>query len=328
MTDASTVTMKTLSNNKGVALVILIIAMTLISILGASMVSLMGAKQRGFVYQMDSYRALNLANAGVEYAIKYVGGSTDPTGNNLNDFFHNPSNYANIKVVSTAPNISNLSDTAQWRRFDLANGQFYISYYLNPSDPDNIDTNKILYAVGVMKGTQRVVKLKKFLTYATPTSSAGLDKLNLVPNQQPYILGNYVVVPVINLTTSNIAISSIQFQANLNNHMTKEFIDLYIRSSSGTNNIYDVGTYPYPDSCPGSLPCKWDWPWVWNPYIEIPDNGPATKPLNVAAGTTVPASSIRWFSLRFNESGSDLRGIYTITFNYPGGSSVIKFDAP
>jgi len=37
--------MKTLFNNKGAALIILIIAMNLISVLGASMVSIMGAKQ-------------------------------------------------------------------------------------------------------------------------------------------------------------------------------------------------------------------------------------------------------------------------------------------
>ncbi len=319
--------MKTLFNNKGAALIILIIAMTLISVLGASMVSIMGAKQRGFVYQADSYRAFNLANAGVEYAMRYVGSSTDPTGNNLNDFFHNPSNYANIKVVSTAPNISNLSDAAQWKRFDFDNGQFYISYHLNPSDPDNVDTNKILYSVGIMKETKRVVKLKKFLTYAAPTSSVGLDKLNLVPipNQQPYISGNYVVVPVINLTTNDITISSIRFEANLNNNLTKEFTDIYIRNwnSPGGTNIYNANSYP--DACPGSLPCRWDWPWVWPPYIEIPDNGPVTKPLNVTAGITVPASSIRWFSFRFNESGSDLRGIYTITFNFSGGPAIIKF---
>ena len=66
------VIMKTLSNNRGVALIVLIVAMTLIAILGTSFVSLMGSKQKGFLYQIDSYRALNLANAGVEYAIRYV----------------------------------------------------------------------------------------------------------------------------------------------------------------------------------------------------------------------------------------------------------------
>ena len=64
--------MKTLSNNKGISLVVLIVAMTLIAILGTSFVSLMSSKQKGFLSQIDSYRALNIANAGVEYAIRYV----------------------------------------------------------------------------------------------------------------------------------------------------------------------------------------------------------------------------------------------------------------
>jgi len=312
-------------NKKGIALVILIVAMTLIAILGASMVSFMVAKQREFVFQLNSYRALNIANAGVEYAIRYVGDNIDPTGNNLNDFFHSPTSHPNIKVVSTPPDTSNLNDTSQWKRFDFDNGQFYISLYLDPNLSSLNDS--ILYSVGVKEGAQRIVKLTKYLQYATPTFSAGLDKLNLVPNinRSPYIANNYVVIPVLNLTTSNITISSIQFEANLDNNLTKEFTDLYISDTQGEvgTNIYDVATKYYPDTCPGPLPCKWGWP---NYFIEIPDNGPVTKPLNVSAGTVVPASSIRWFSMRFNESGSNLKGIYSITFNFSGGgSSTVKF---
>lgn len=71
-TGITTATMKMLSNNKGMSLVILIIAMTLIAILGASFVSLVGSKHKGFIYQNNAYQALNIANAGVEYAIRHI----------------------------------------------------------------------------------------------------------------------------------------------------------------------------------------------------------------------------------------------------------------
>jgi hypothetical protein len=83
--------MKILFNNKGISLVILIVAMTLIAILGTSFVSLMGSKQKGFLSQIDSYRALNVANAGVEYAIRYVSDGLRDTTNPSNNFFSTPS---------------------------------------------------------------------------------------------------------------------------------------------------------------------------------------------------------------------------------------------
>lgn len=102
LVDVSMVIMKMLFNNKGISLVILLIAMTLIAVLGTSFVSLMSAKQKSFLHQIDSYRALNIANAGVEYANRYIGDNiktsiSDPLY--LSDFFHNSVNY--IPVVSS-----------------------------------------------------------------------------------------------------------------------------------------------------------------------------------------------------------------------------------
>jgi len=75
--------MKTLSNSRGISLVILIVAMTLITILGVSFVSIMASKQKGVLYQIDSYRALNIANAGVEFAIRYASDGLDSNGNSV-----------------------------------------------------------------------------------------------------------------------------------------------------------------------------------------------------------------------------------------------------
>ena len=314
--------MKTLFNNRGISLIVLIVAMTLIAILGASFVSLMSSKQKAFLSQIDSYRALNIANSGVEYAIRYVGDSIYPNVVIQNDFFHNASSY-NIPVMGTIPDLTNLNDAAQWRRFDFGGGQFYVSYYLNTSTPnvDDFVDNKILYSVGVIRETKRVVKLRKFLTYASPTST-GLGRLNLVPNNRPYISGNYLVVPVIHLydsnTTTPITISSIQFMGDFNNNLTKELRDIRFRDTNSppVTTIYSYSSYPGP-ACSSSpaptaeLPCRQDFPFN---HIEIPDNGPTTQSLNLS-GVTMPPYSIRWFFFRFSESGSLLNGFYTITFN-------------
>ena len=46
------------------------------------------------------------------------------------------------------PNTNQLSDSNQWRSYIFGGGRFYLSYYLNPNDPDNFNTNKVLYSVG------------------------------------------------------------------------------------------------------------------------------------------------------------------------------------
>ncbi len=328
--------MKMLSNNKGVSLVVLIVAMTLIAILGVSFVSLMGTKQKSVIYQTDSYRALNIANAGVEYAIRYVGDHIDTTGTNQNDFFHNPAAYPEVPVVSSLPDTTNLN-TTQWNRVDFGNGRFYLSYYLNTANPDDSINNKILYSVGVYGQTERLVKLKKYLAYASPTS-IGLGRLNLVPNSRPSINGNYLIVPVMHLydgnTTTDITISSIQVTGDFSNNFTKELREIYFRNNNipGGTLIYSYSSYPsfcsaYP-APPGELPCRHVFP---HNCIEIPDNGPSTLPLNFL-NVTMPPYSIRWFFFRFNESGNLLNGFYTITFNTVddgvSDSSIIRFSVP
>jgi len=307
--------------------VILIIAMTIIAVLGAGFISLVGSKHRGFLHQRDSYRALNLANAGVEYAIRYVGDSINPSPN-TNDFFHNPTIYPNVPVVSSLPDTANLS-SAQWKKIDFpdVNGSFYLSYYLSATYPDDSESNKILYSVGVSGTAQRIVKLKRFLGYASP-STTGLGALNLVPNSRPRISGNYVVVPVINMYEPTIRISSIEFEVNLTNNLTKEFRDISFNSvnqSSGAVVYYTYSSYSYTCSSAAEPPpaCR------RGNYIEIPDNGPKTASLNMSGNVDIPGYSIRWFFFRFNESGSDLRGIYEMKFNFSSGdSATIRFDLP
>lgn len=58
-------------------LVILIIAMTLIAVLGASFVSFVGSKQQGFTYLLNGHRANMIAKAGVEWAIRFASEGND-----------------------------------------------------------------------------------------------------------------------------------------------------------------------------------------------------------------------------------------------------------
>jgi hypothetical protein len=63
--------MKIRSTERGFAIVILVIIMIIVGIIGVGLVSVMGAKQKSYPFQAQSYKALMLANAGVEYAIRY-----------------------------------------------------------------------------------------------------------------------------------------------------------------------------------------------------------------------------------------------------------------
>ncbi|HQM82996.1 MAG TPA: hypothetical protein PLX02_15430, partial [Syntrophorhabdaceae bacterium] len=71
--------MKRFNNDKGSMLVILVIAMTVIAILGAAFVSMVSSKQQGFTLLLNGQRATMIARAGVEWAIRFAS-----EGNNVN----------------------------------------------------------------------------------------------------------------------------------------------------------------------------------------------------------------------------------------------------
>lgn len=78
-----------LSNNKGIALIILIIAITFTSFLGIGIASFVGSRQKSLVPLAQSYQAYALANAGIEFAIRYA-------YDNWAGFSVNPSAYVTI----------------------------------------------------------------------------------------------------------------------------------------------------------------------------------------------------------------------------------------
>jgi hypothetical protein len=250
--EVSMVTMKMLSNNKGISLVVLIVAMTLIAILGTSFVSLMSSKQKGFLYQIDSYRVLNLANAGVEYAVRYVSDGLSDTTNPGNNFFNNPS-------------------AAVTRSF--AGGAFVFTYdHMNNritvtgSYPD---PNPV---------SRRDVRLSNFRRYLSPISlipdglSASIPQINVNDTNLPTISNNesnFTVTRIdVSITTiNNIYLNILRDGAPIfNNSGSSPYTPclstpapicydsangIYIGIGSGTFR-FDLSS-PYPNHAPDSL---------------------------------------------------------------------------
>jgi len=116
---------------KGISLVVLIIAITLTSLLGVGIVSFMGAKQKTLVPQAQTYQAYTIAHAGIEFAIRYAYDNKDD-----NDF---PGSHLLNKTVS------------------FGGGTFTITY-------DHV--NNKLTSVGTYETASRTIELINFRSYA------------------------------------------------------------------------------------------------------------------------------------------------------------------
>ncbi len=210
--------MKTLSNNKGVSLIVLIVAMTLIAILGASFVSLMGTKQKSVIYQTDSYRALNIANAGIEYAIRYASEGLDSSGNSI--FF------SDQQLSTIGKNFSG--------------GTFSVVYsYSSLIDRDYINVT------GTSKISTRQVRLSKFRRYISP--------LTLVPlaSSRPSLSGNDAVVPIIANNESNFVLNRIDVTLPAPGSNT------YLNILRGGSSVFNYFASSYPPCGPIPSPtCK------------------------------------------------------------------------
>ncbi|OPY79707.1 MAG: hypothetical protein A4E64_00351 [Syntrophorhabdus sp. PtaU1.Bin058] len=140
------------SNNRGIALVLLIMSITIIGVIGAGIVSLVGSKHRAYPFQTQSYQAYTLANAGVEFAIRYA-------HDNWIAFSAGPSTYIpNItpaNCTTTHPNIKNVKDSSN-------NTLFYLCYDSTIGSP----TYDQLTSIGIFGNAQRKIVLSHFQTYA------------------------------------------------------------------------------------------------------------------------------------------------------------------
>ncbi|HVN97950.1 MAG TPA: hypothetical protein VMT62_16085 [Syntrophorhabdaceae bacterium] len=203
--------MKILFSNRGISLIVLVIAMTLIAVLGTAFVSMMGSKQKGFSYQADSYRALNLANAGVEYAIRYVSDGLSDATNPSNNFFSNPTGQHDL---------------------NFAGGTFSFRY----NHPNNRITVTAKYPATNAVAT-RTVALSNFRRYINPIS--------LVPDGSsiPTIHGNNTDVPTISNNRDTFTISRIDVSIITGGP------SVYINMMRDTTLIFDNSALPSHPVC-------------------------------------------------------------------------------
>jgi hypothetical protein len=149
-----------LSNKRGAALIILIIVITITGLIGAGILSMMGAKQRSYAFQLQSYQAYMLAHAGVEFAIRYA-------YDNKDGFVLSPNTYIPLYNTSTPSRcIDPVLDLSQWKQIqlpsDFLNGNFflYISLEGNCASPPCA-----LHSCGKYGAAVREIKLNNFQNY-------------------------------------------------------------------------------------------------------------------------------------------------------------------
>jgi len=123
-------------NKRGVSLIVLIIAITLMGLLGAGIASIIGSKQKSYPLQAHSYQAYTIAHAGIEFAIRYA-------YDNRDGFSSNPSAY----IPSASPG----------KVIPFGDGTFALTY---------LTSTGTLISVGRFGTAKRTIQLTNFRSYA------------------------------------------------------------------------------------------------------------------------------------------------------------------
>lgn len=134
-----------LSTEKGMSLVALIIAITLTSLLGVGITSFMSAKQQSLVPQLNSFKAYTIAQAGIEFAIRYA--------------YDNK--YDHDLLSTTNPNHFGTPKTVHLDVDGLPYGRFTISY----NSAQDILTSLGIYEVNGVEVARRTIVLRRFSSY-------------------------------------------------------------------------------------------------------------------------------------------------------------------
>ena len=152
--------MKKLFTNRGAALIILIIAITITALTGAGIASFISSKKATEDYPVYSYQAYLLAHAGVEFAIRYA-------HDNKEGFASSPYTYIFL-YNSSNPCISSSLNTTIWKQVNLPDGftkdnkgTLYISLEYLAGPP----ASYTLHACGKYGGATREIKLNNFQTF-------------------------------------------------------------------------------------------------------------------------------------------------------------------
>jgi hypothetical protein len=238
-----------LRTDKGISLIILIVAIVATSIMGAGLASFMISKWRAYPFEARSYEALDLANAGIEFAIRYA-------FDNKEAFFQNPSS-----VIPQPP---------EKKSIQFGNGKFEISF-----DKDN----NVLISRGIAGPAKREVRLWRFTGYIQ-------GGISLVPGLGPYGGGGSgpghgedpkdVFIPLLNNLGFPIYIFKIHINLEDRSGHNADYIrEISFRRDGSETKVYDY----HPDtkcrqetSCPdcGDAPCKET---RGDKGIEVPEPG-------------------------------------------------------
>ena len=129
--------MMRLTSQRGVSLMLLIIMITVFAAVAIGIVTLLRTRHESYPYQVQSYQALALADAGVQFATRYA------LDNGI-DFSTNPATY--IGPTYSAKNT-----------YSLGNGQFQLRY--EPATTCTPGQMGTLYCKGLLGTATREVKI-------------------------------------------------------------------------------------------------------------------------------------------------------------------------
>ena len=272
--------MKMLFTERGAALIVLVIVIVIIGIMGTGVVSIMGVKQRSYPFQVQSYQALNIANAGVEFAIR----------------------YANDRYVNFGESTQTSLGSPRTVSFGTGNcGTFTIQYLGGAA--------YTLRSLGVCGNTQREVRINKFAGY---TQGSGLILTDVVNSAYPPIKGCYsncpdipsrvVSAPVTNMFDQDIYVKYIEVTfeptpPGNSNLVLGLYLDGTFVYNPGTDtmnpnyNGYDSICIPTPGGggCSGSAITPAKIPYAFNLNLRIPP-GSFTQMLDLKS-TSMPAGT-------------------------------------
>lgn len=231
--------MTPLNNNKGVALVVLIIAMTIIGVLATSLVSIVADKNKSMIYAYDGYHASVIADSGVEYAIRYI---SDGLSNADSPYFQGlyTDSTGSIGYMGYSPvyKITGVPDPI---------GRFKVTRNLTVS-PSDIDNDTILVESSYNSGIAvRKVKVKQFRRFLSPITLYPDYASRPVRKASPHridvrVLGNH---------DSNLSVSKIEIMAPASTPGDVYLQYVYLYSSQ----IFDY-TSPAVQSAYASRPCS------------------------------------------------------------------------
>ncbi len=182
--------------------------MTLIAVLGAGFVSVVGSKHEGYSHLISAQKANMVAKGGVEWAIRFASFGTDGDGNSI--FFSKPALDMTNNLIPTLP----------------AEGSFTTSYAYAS---DTLTVN------GTYQSVTETITLTNFRRY--------LSFLTLVPDaaRAPhYRSGNRRILEVPVLVNSDVTVTTIDITTGMSNVLLR-----YITDPNGTP-IFDYESAGYP----------------------------------------------------------------------------------